>query len=200
MVEFLTGNHVGKIAGRCHHVFWPKFRPVGLPVFPPPSVHHPSVCTFRFWRSTAQLYVPQHAMQPWIVDTGSHFFGQKVWVAVYDFFNKLEWNTPSCATMESTIRLWICSLSHTGSTHASLLLHNIGASLASAPIRHSTKNMLNGHIQNHISTKIMDWWLTGHQSQATFNPKTIKVWAFKAFRSLQLFICDFLSILLRTAT
>ena len=163
---------IGKIAGRCHHVFWPKFRPVAFPVFPPPSVHHPSVCTFRFWRSTAQLYVPQHAMQPWIVDTGSNFFGQKVWVAVYIFFTKLEWNTPSCTIMESTINLWICSLSHTGSTHASLLLHNIGASLASAAhMSLNKKHAQRSHSESyqHENLWIDGWQVTNHKLHSTQN-------------------------------
>lgn len=197
MVEFLTGNHVGKIAGRCHHVFWPKFRPVGFPVFPPPISLHLQVLTIHRAVIRASACHATLNCGHWI----SFFWTKSMSSGIY-FFQRTGVKYPVMYSygIHSTINLWICSLSHTGSTHASLLLHNVGASLASAPICHSTKNMLNGHIQNHISTKVMDWWLTGHQSQATFNPKTIKVWAFEAFRSLQLFICDFLSILLRTAT
>lgn len=78
------------------------------------------------------------------------FFGQKVWVAVYDFFTKLEWNTPSCITMESTINLWICSLSHTGSTHASLLLSQYWSQLSfSAHMSLNKKHAQRSHSESY---------------------------------------------------
>ena len=97
---------IGKIAGRCHHVFWPKFRPVCFPVFPPPISLHLQVLTIHRAVIRASACHATLNCGHWI-----SFFGQKVWVAVYDFFTKLEWNTPSCTIMEST-PLSICESAH----------------------------------------------------------------------------------------